>query len=344
MVSLSSIVLRGTLPAREEFLALLKETTRLLASEEQLYRPRDEHNRPGGLVRLGPGSTVVVPDLHARLPFLLHVLAHEVGGRPFLELLEEGSGQIVCVGDGLHSESRGVARWKKALKEFSGGFARHRAMDEEMLEGLGLMEMVMRLKLAFPDRFHFLKGNHENILNEEGRGNHPFRKFAFEGEMVRSWMEKFYGGELLSAYADFERELPLVAADGNFMVSHGEPLRAYSREEVIRYRSLDDVVYGLTWTPNDGAEEGSVARMIQEFCSEPAEAVYFGGHRVIRERYALRAEGRYVQLHNPSVYIIALLEPGRTFDPERDVVELPDRTEELLERAFLISPGPGGES
>jgi hypothetical protein len=320
---------------------LLRAAAALLGDEDQLYRPRDERNRPGGLIRLADRITIVVPDLHARLGFLPHVLSHEVRGKPFLQLMREGTGQIVCVGDGLHSESRGYGRWQKALKEFIGGFSRHKAMDEEMMEGLGLMEMVMRLKLAFPDRFHFLKGNHENILNEEGRGNHPFRKFAFEGEMVRSWIQKFYGDELLYAYADFERELPLVAADGNFIISHGEPERFYSREEVIRYRSLDDVVYGLTWTPNGGAEEGSVSKMIDEFCTAPAEAFYFGGHRVISERYALRAEGRYVQLHNPSAYIVAVLEPGERIDPEYNVVELPDRLDEILENDIMI--GPGGE-
>ncbi len=342
MVSLRSIILRSTLPEREGFLRLLREGTALLAGEDQLYRPRDESNRPGGLIRLAERTTVVVPDLHARLGFLPHVLSHEVRGKPFLQLLQEGTGQIVCVGDGLHSESRGYGRWQKALKEFSGGFSRHKAMDEEMREGLGLMEMVLRLKLAFPDRFHFLKGNHENILNEEGRGNHPFRKFAFEGEMVRFWLQKFYGDDVLYAYADFERQLPLVAADGHFMISHGEPERFYSREEVIRYRSLDEVVSGLTWTPNDGAEEGSVAMMIDEFCTAPAEAYYFGGHRAVTGRYALRAEGRYVQLHNPSAYIIAVLEPGERIDLDSHVVELPDRLDEILENDIMI--GSGGES
>lgn len=321
---------------------MVRESTAVLGGEDQIYRPRDEHNRPGGLIRLAACTTLIVPDLHARLGFLPHVLSHEVKGQPFWRMLQEGSGQIVCVGDGLHSEGRGALRWKKALKEFAGGFSRHKAMDEEMREGLGLMEMVMHLKLSFPDRFHFLKGNHENILNEEGRGNHPFRKFAFEGEMVRTWVQKFYGDEVLYALADFERELPLVAADGNFMISHGEPEQFFTREEVIRYRSLDEVVSGLTWTPNGGAEEGSVGKMIEEFCRAPAEAYYFGGHRAVAGRYALRAEGRYVQLHNPGAYIIAVLEPGEKIDLERHVVELPDRLDEILENDILI--GSGGES
>jgi hypothetical protein len=189
------------------------------------------------------------------------------------------------------------------------------------------MEMVMRLKRDYPRRFHFLKGNHENILNEEGRGNHPFRKFAYEGEMVKEYVQRFYGDELLEAYADFERELPLLTAAGNFLVSHAEPARFFSPEEVIGCRLNDEVVYGLTWTPDDGADEGSVEEMLAAYCREPEGAYYFGGHRPVRGRYALRAAGRYVQIHNPEGTAVAVLQPGKAIDPERDVITL-DREEQ----------------
>ncbi|WP_020611283.1 metallophosphoesterase family protein [Sediminispirochaeta bajacaliforniensis] len=335
MFFLPSIVTRRTLPTREAYLQIVKAATDKLRGEDQLVRPRDEHNRPGGLIRLQEGITMIVPDLHARIPFLLHALVFPVEGRPFIDLMKEGAGTMVCVGDGLHSEARAYQRWQVALLELLEGFSHHEAMDEEMLEGLGQMELVMRLKLAFPDRFHFLKGNHENILNREGNGDHPFRKFVLEGEMVRVYLQKFYGDDFLKSYADFERALPLVAADGNFMVSHAEPARSFSREEVIRYRSLDDVVEGLTWTPNDGSDEGSVQTMIESFCASPDQAVYFGGHRTIEGRYSLRASGRFIQLHNPSSFRVALADSGRPFDPERDIVDVSGDPAALLQRSEL---------
>jgi hypothetical protein len=312
---------------KDEYLALLNACTDVLEGEDQLYRPRDEQNRPGGLVRLEEKTTMVVPDLHARIPFLQHALAFPVRGRPFFELMEEGEAQMVCVGDGLHSESRGYQRWQQALKEFIGGFSRHKAMDQEMEEGLGLMELVMRVKCASPRHFHFLKGNHENILNEEGNGNHPFRKYAYEGEMVRSYLDKFYGDPFLQRYAAFERLLPLLAVSGTFLISHAQPKRFFDREEIIRYRSYPDVVYGFTWTDNDEAEEESVKQMLQEFCPGSDEAFYFGGHRVISGTWKLRADGRYVQLHNPDRWIVAILEPGEAFDPHRDITELDENAE-----------------
>ena len=324
---------RAGLPDREAYTALVRRTIETLRGEDPLYRPRDEQDRPGGLLRLDGRPTIIVPDLHARPWFLLQILAYRPGdGTTVFELLHRGKLQMVCVGDGFHSESRGAERWKRAFKEFSGKYRRHSAMDEEMRESLGLMEIVMRLKIMHPDSFHFLKGNHENIQNEEGRGNHPFRKFAFEGEMVKEWVLKFYGGEFLSDFAEMEHEFPLLAADETFMVSHAEPARYYTREEVIRYREYDDVVLGLTWTPNDGAEEGSVGRMIYEYCSSPGGARYFGGHRPVKGKYTLRADDKYVQLHNPGTYSVALLEPGVPPDPERDILVIP-HDEDAVERA-----------
>lgn len=354
---------RVGLPDKEAYMALIQKANTVLKNEDPLFRPRDERNRPGGMIRLNDRPTLIIPDLHARPWFLLHVLAYrpELGSReeevdepedeaavddagagalagaaerPTVgELLQRGEVQIICVGDGFHGESRAAQRWKKAFKEFSSKYRRHSAMDEEMRESLGLMEIVMQLKIMHPDSFHFLKGNHENILNEEGRGNHPFRKFAFEGEMVREWVLKFYGEDFINAFAEMEHEFPLLAVDGTFMVSHAEPQRFFSPEEVIRYREYDDVVLGLTWTPNDGAEEGSVEQMISEYCSQPDEARYFGGHRPVQGSYNLRAGDNYIQLHNPGTYSFALVSPGQTPDPQRDIIELSYDEEAVLHAA-----------
>jgi hypothetical protein len=114
---------------------------------------------------------------------------------------------------------------------------------------------------------------------------------------------------------------PLLAIGPHFLVSHAEPQAFYSREDVIEYREHPDVVFGLTWTPNDGAEAGSVERMLEHHLGT-SDAFHFGGHRPIRGSYALRAEGRYVQLHNPEAQIIAVIAPDRRIDLSRDVIIL----------------------
>jgi hypothetical protein len=259
------------------------------------------------------------------MDLVLRVLSHrlESAGREeqLLTLLHTGEAQLVCVGDYVHAEHRAHGRWLRAFEEFSGGYVEHAAMDEEMRESLGTVEVLLELKRALPDGVHLLKGNHENIKNEEGDGNLPFGKFAYEGAMVAAYMEQFYGDEVLDAFARVEHLFPLLAVGPHFLISHAEPQAFYSRTDVIEYRQKPEVTFGLTWTPNDGAEEGSVERMLSHYLGT-TDALHFGGHRPVRGAYALRAGGRYVQLHNPDAQIIAVLAPDRDIDLARDIIIL----------------------
>jgi hypothetical protein len=299
------------------------EAITVLAGEPDAVRPADVKGRPGGLVFLDPRlPTIVVPDLHARREFFLSVLGYEAEeGSPVIELLRANRIQVVCLGDGFHAEGRAARRWHAALGEFQDGYRSHQNMDEEMRESLGVMTMVMEVKRSFPLHFHFLKGNHENIGNESGNGNLPFRKYALEGLMVLTWMEQFYGPALLAEYARFEKELPLLAVGGGFLLSHAEPSRYFPAQSVIGYRDNPDVVAGLTWTDNDEAEPGSVRNMLAGYLGEEAarSGFYFGGHRTAIGSYSLRAEGRYVQIHDPDRYVIAQLPAGGPIDLGRAV-------------------------
>ena len=309
------------LPSIEDLSGILELCLDVLADENPVVRPRDSAGRPGGLVLLNPDlTTVLVPDLHARTGYFASLIDMEVGGAPVLEQFLEGTVQILCVGDGFHSESRGAQRWRRAWEEYQEGFASHEAMDEEMAESLSLMTMVMLLKTAVPDGFHFLKGNHENVANVDVDGNRPFGKYAWEGQMVRDWFLEFLGGGLLERWAVFENSLPLLAVGDHFLVSHAEPRRFYSREQVIEYRGNDQLIFDFTWTGNGEAEEGSVKVMLDYYLGiDSPGSLYFGGHRPVRGLYDLRAENRYVQIHNPEEYVVAVLESGRKPDPVRDI-------------------------
>ena len=321
------------LPDSEYLTNLLLRTNRTLLSEPELMRPGNSAGFPGGVVYLKRDiQTILVPDLHSRIDFLLNIL-FQTDGTGFSTLQKMGMGliQMVCVGDGIHSENRGRRRWLKALEEYKTGFEKHRAMDREMSESLRLMLIVMHLKNSFPEHFHFLKGNHENITNEAKQGNHPFAKFAFEGPMVLFYMKKFYGEQLLFPYYQFEKRMPLLAVGRNFLCSHAEPRSFYNTQKLINYRLHPEVIDGLTWTDNGEAEEDSAARMLNHYLApwETKNALYFTGHRAVGGRYKLRAEGKLVQFHNPGKFIIARINPTVPPDPERDVVELANRTEEI---------------
>jgi hypothetical protein len=311
-------------PDPEAFQAALARAREALAAEPPEARPADARGLPGGLLRLAADlPTVLVPDLHARLDFFLGMLEWRPDGEAsVLERLEAGGLQVLCLGDGMHAESRAARRWKAAQKEFEEGYRRHARMDEEMRESLGLMEMVMAVKSAAPGGFHFLKGNHENIANEEGGGNHPFVKFALEGFMVAEYMRRFYGEEVLESHYGFEKDLPLLAVGRGFLASHAEPAAFHPEERVVGFRDDPQVVLDLTWTGDGEAEAGSVGRMLEHYLGPGGEGYYFGGHRPVREGYRLRADGRYVQIHDPERWVVALLPADGAIQPERDILDI----------------------
>ena len=298
----------------------------VLANENPAVRPRDRNNMPGGLVLLRHDiDSIIIPDLHGRLFDFLSILFYQSGnGASNLRNLVDGRVQIVCLGDGMHGEGRASQRWGQAYREFLKGYKNHEFMDEEMRESFGVMEAVMELKRACPDNFHFLKGNHENIRNESGDGNHAFMKYAFEGQMVAFYVKKFYGIDFEEDYYRFEKNLPLIAAGRDFLASHAEPATFFDRERVVNYRYDPEVVEGLTWTADGQSEEGSVMLMLEEYIDEKnlEKSLYFGGHRAVLGKYSLRASGKYVQIHNPEKCLMLVVKNEKDINPDEDVIEI----------------------
>lgn len=268
---------------------------------------------------------IVVPDLHARRYFFQDILDYKLpidfidGGCTTREALDGGAVRVVCVGDALHSESRARDRWRRAFEEMMSAVRDGPAMKEEMAEGLGLLIDIMKMKCKYPALFHFLKGNHENIRNRRGGGDFPFCKFADEGEMTREFMCAVYGEDILYLIGCFEDALPLVASTHNCVISHAEPERAFTREEIINAREDDEAVSALTWTANDEAKEGSVREIMKVL---GCKGVYITGHRPVAGKYCKRQNGDLVQIHNPDTEQIALVRTEGKFDPERDIVVL----------------------
>ena len=158
-------------------------------------------------------------------------------------------------------------------------------------------------------------------MNVRGPGDYPFRKFANEGEMVKDFMSMVYGDDVLMVISCFERNLPLAAVFPECVVSHAEPVRAFSRDEIICGMDSDEVILGLTWTENNAAKEGSVKKMLDSLTGNP-HALYFGGHRPIQGNYALRQHGKYVQIHNPDRQNVVLVHKDRPVDLESDIVKV----------------------
>jgi hypothetical protein len=287
----------------------------VLESEPGELRPRDSAGLPGGLVDLPAHPVAVIPDLHARPDFLAAVLAWKPPGfeRSMAELLDSGAASLCCLGDAFHTETgEAQRRWASALRERRSGWAESAAMDQEMGYALSTAATILEAKVAFPCFFHFIKGNHDNVANEEGGGDHPFYKFA------ASWFGERYGGDLLASYRALEKSFPLLVRGERFIASHSEPAFALSYEEVLEYRRRPEVVEALIWTANDEARPDAVAKSLDALISAP-DALWFAGHRPVRGKYSLRAGGLFVQFHAPSRWPVAFLTPGARPDPDRDI-------------------------
>lgn len=313
-----------TLPTKDEIYSLTRKCIAVLDDEASApYRRGSLLDFTGQALPL-----VVVPDLHARGYFLEDVLNYTLpadfcdGQLTVREALDAGAVRVVCVGDALHSEMRGRSRWIMAYMEALGGTGAGTAMTEEMTEGLGLLMDVMRLKMKYKALFHFLKGNHENIRNRLGGGDYPFCKFTDEGAMTNEFMRQVYGEDVIDAVGAFEDALPLAVVSPCAVISHAEPMRAFTRDEIINARDDESIVEGLTWTANDQAEDGSVRAVMQEL---GCDGLYITGHRPVHGKYNLRAGGLLVQIHNPDEEQVALVRSDRKFDPEQDIVRVGHR-------------------
>lgn len=316
---------RDSIPGLDELSSITEKTLRLLQTENADIRPPGSSGVSGGYVCLSGEiiPSVIVPDLHGRGNFVLNVLKSFPGvlsdffsarcTGTILDLLYAGEINLIFLGDAFHSESRGRLRWIKAYKEFLTGKILSKYMLSEMKENFSVMEMIMLLKNSFPRNVHFLKGNHENIKNSFSGGNYPFCKFTDEGEMTRVFTEKYFGSVFLDLYAEMELSLPVFISGPGFLVSHSEPARFFPEEEIINARQFPEVVAGLTWTDNGSASVNAVPEMLSFYQRDFPEALYFGGHRPVSDRYALRAAGRFVQIHNPDKQNVAVVCPGEDF-------------------------------
>ncbi len=314
------------LPENDYLNSLLKKVNDVLVSESEFYRPKTEDNNLGGLLSFDDDlPTILVPDLHARYNFLKKLFnCKKIPNQNFsvYELMKENKLRVICLGDGLHSEKRGKERWLNAYNEYLNGNILNKYIRKEMAEGLSLMCLVMQTKCEFPCNFHFLKGNHENILNETSNGNFSFFKFASEGEMCFDFMVNQYGVETTELYADFESKLPLFVEGKNFLASHAEPAFYMNKNQLINSMTDGKIIKALTWTRNGDVEDLPVVQMLDEFLPEFPNALYFAGHRPVYEKYGLRENNRFVQIHNPEKMNVVYIDSNRKFNFETDFISL----------------------
>jgi len=296
-----------------------------LESDSREVRPRSSDGKPGGLVRVKSPWTLIVPDLHARGDLLVDLLESRLPARPgtrIIELIIQGQLSMICLGDIPHSEGKQAAmRWSKAgeyaLANPDKDHGENPYLREEMSLSMHALALVMSLKIELGNGFHCLKGNHDNLGNLEDGGDFPFHKYGMEGILGAGWFFSVYGAKAMEKIRRYERLLPLVACGRTYCASHAEPAFPLGYGDILNYGSRPEVVQALIWTDNGDALSGAARQCLKALLypdqaeeslgSKPSSSTmawagelrWIAGHRPVSGAYALRAEGRVVQIHNP---------------------------------------------
>lgn len=356
-----------------------------------------------GIVELRKGvPTVVIPDLHARREMLVDILNQIQDGKTIYELLKEGKINIVCLGDGMHSEkpenwevrsaftfekdANGrvkngdnnmpiltefgkkiaefdealnnaekrrtgqnqydytdedfndpavLAVWEKIKDEFAQ--KQEELLNAEMVRSLGMMKMIMELKAAFPDSFHYIRGNHDDIMGS-------FYKYARESEQVRNWLTANFGEEFVRKFEQFEDSLPILVKGEGIILSHATANKPIAKEAIINRdptvtgKAVDETGrhHGLTWTDNTdfGFQIVKNGKRITEFRPNEIEAfdqtranvgspnaTWIIGHRHVEkdEKYRSQFGGKLIQINSPVEETYAVVPASGNFNPDTDV-------------------------
>ena len=145
--------------------------------------------------------------------------------------------------------------------------------------------------------------------------------------MCRCFVQEYYGDDILYLMNCVEKSLPLFYFGKRCSVSHAEPARAFTRQELIDAKIYEDVVRGLIWTGNGEAEERSARETVKNLFDNtegciPKGYLYLGGHRPVQGNYKVLQDGFYIQIHNPGKQNIVFVKPDRAIDLETDIINV----------------------
>jgi len=223
--------------------------------EKEPLRPTDDRGMPGGVVRLPKKMIpIIIGDLHAQIDNLLTLLTQN----EFLEMMGDGKAAMIFLGDAVHSEMDGH-------------------MDE-MESSLLMMDMILRLKLWFPQQVFYVRGNHDSFSEEIGKDGIP------QGLLWAKALRNVRGEAYKQAMDRFYALLPYVAFSKNYVACHAAPPKGKVDMDMLvninKYPGLiRDVTCNRLYRPNrpGGYTKGDVKRF-RNALNLAGKAELFVGH------------------------------------------------------------------
>lgn len=152
---------------------------------------------PGGVVHLPKKMVpIIVGDLHAQVDNLLTLLTQN----RFLEQMSEGKATMVILGDAVHSEMDGSM--------------------EDMETSLLIMDLILRLKLWYPQQVFYVRGNHDSFDEDIGKEGIP------QGLLWAKALRDTRGEAYKQAMDRFYELLPFVVLSKTYVACHAAPPKA----------------------------------------------------------------------------------------------------------------------
>lgn len=198
-------------------MATLDDVLAILSHEA--YRQKNAQGFPGGLLTPPDAPTpIIVGDTHAQIDNLVTVLVQW----GVLKGLSRGDVYLLLLGDFVHREGSGEL--------------------EEMDSSLLALDLLFKLKVAFPERVFFLRGNHENFGNDVGKGGVP------QGKLLWSRARELRGKKYARRLAQCFDQLAYVAKTSDYIACHGGPPRQkISASKLINLEEYPKVARDLVW-------------------------------------------------------------------------------------------------
>ncbi|MGN7612487.1 metallophosphoesterase [Magnetococcales bacterium HHB-1] len=187
--------------------------------ENEVFRPKNEQGKPGGVVIIPHHLTpILVGDLHARVDNLLTILSSST----LLEGLKKSSCCLIILGDAVHPEADDDL--------------------EEMESSLLMMDLIFTLKLNFPERVFYLKGNHDSFSSRLVKGGVP------QGALWDKQVRFSRGAQYREEMTRFYKNIPFLAFSDHFVTCHAAaPKSACSLKRLINIHNHQTLRDELIW-------------------------------------------------------------------------------------------------
>ncbi len=258
---------------RLEAMTTLKQVNSIL--EDEAYRPRDSRGKPGAVLKL-PDELIpiIVGDLHTQLDNLLKILSENA----FLESLETGQACLLILGDAVHSEIDGEM--------------------EDMASSMLMMDLIFKLKIRFPDRVFYIRGNHDDFLPNVCKGG------ISQGLIWEKRLQEVRGTAYQREMDLCYQQLPYVVLARDFIACHAAPPKSkISLDVLINAAQYPDLIKQLTCNrvkrPNYPAGYSRAdVRRLRKGLDLPADIPFIVGHNPLADGKTLWLDVEGIKNHH----------------------------------------------